>query len=151
MRKVSTKIGNIIIWSDFVRSKKIPSTGNIVYYQSNTKLEGYGQRYIGILVTHSNDVYVGVALNSKKDDKGPWYKFIIENRIQNVMSGYGLEEKGGTMVPIAYLDLLYKDPTAYSSLYGAIEPTMLDIAMAMAREANEQAIDEYSNRPSKGT
>lgn len=145
MKKVSTKIGNIVVWNDYIRSKKITQLNTVQYLQSNTKLDGYSQRYIGLYMDHNKNIYVAVALNSQEEDKGPWYKFILETRIKNNMSG-NIQEKGITMVPYNYIDLLYKDPMAYNNLYGPIEPNMLDLAIAMAKNIQEQNINDYASK-----
>lgn len=147
MKKFNTRIGALITWSDYIKSKKI--NNNLHYYQSNTKMDGYSQRYIGLLLLPNNDIYVAITLNSKQEDKGVWYKFILENRIRSIMDG--VEEKAATMVPMPYLDLLYKDPYVYSPLYGPIEPNLLDQAIKMAQLANQQEIDAKINKYREST
>jgi hypothetical protein len=146
MKTLNTKIGTIVTWYDFIRSKKNKNTGNITYDQHNTKTDGYSQRYIGVFVAHNNDIFVAVAVN-KKEDNSNWWRYIIENRISAMTSSRGHmnpEDKGCTMVPMAYKDLLYKDSNAYNNLYGLIDPTMLDMAIAKCTSSNQERIDVAS-------
>jgi len=143
MKKISTKIGTIVTWYDYIKSKKNKNTGMISYDQSNTKTDGYSQRYIGIFVAHNNDIYVAVAVN-KKEDNSNWWRYIIENRISSMMQNHGNmgpDDKGCTMVPMAYKELLYKDVSAYSNLYGIVDPTMLDMAVSQCLASNQERID----------
>lgn len=147
MRTVKSKVGQIAIWSDFVKPKKNMSTGNINYLQSNTKLEGYSQRYVGLYVAHNNDIYVAVALNrneEKKPDHPNWFRFIIENRISNMLDNKGNvdpEARGSTMVPMHYKDLVVKDYYAYCTLYGPLDPEYLDMAITANKPPREREIE----------
>jgi len=143
MKKISTKIGTIVTWYDYIRSKKNKNTGTISYDQHNSKTDGYSQRYIGIFVAHNNDIYVAVAVN-KKEDNSNWWRYIIENRITSMLHSHGNmnpEDKGCTMVPMAYKDLLYKDANAFNNLYGLIDPTMLDMAISQCASSNQERVD----------
>lgn len=145
MKKVNTKIGAIYSWYDFIKPKKNKATNTMSYSQSNTKLDAYSQRYVGLFVSHTNDIYVAVAVN-KKGDQGNWWKFIIENRIAKAIRNGGTineDDRGITMVPMPYKDLLYKDPYTYINLYGIIDPTFLDMAIKEATRVNSQLVDNY--------
>jgi hypothetical protein len=146
MKKINTKVGSIYCWYDFIKPKKNKATNTMTYSQSNTKLENYSQRYIGLFLSHNEEIYVAVAVN-KKGDQGNWWKFIIENRIAKAIRSGGTiyeEDRGITMVPLPYKDLLFKDPHAYINLYGLIDPTFLDIAVNEAMRSNSQLIDNYA-------
>ncbi len=123
-------------------------TGMTEYAQSNTKLDKYSQRYVGLFLTHNNDIYVAVAVN-KKDDNSNWWRYILENRIDIMLKNGGTvgpEDKGCTMVPMPYKDLLFKDPMAYSAIYGMVDPTILDMALKEAISSNEERINAHTER-----
>lgn len=147
MKTCKSKVGQIAIWSDFVKPKKNMATGAINYLQSNTKLEGYSQRYIGLYVAHNNDIYIGVALNKneeKKPDHPNWFRFIIENRIFNMLTNKGNvdpESRGSTMVPMNYKDLLTKDYYAYSVLYGPLDPEYVEMAINTNHLQRQKDVD----------
>jgi hypothetical protein len=148
MKKISTKIGTIITWYDYIKAKKNINTGITEYSQSNTKLDKYSQRYVGLYLSDNNDIYVAVAVN-KKDDSSNWWRYILENRITTMVKNRGNvnpEDKGCTMVPMSYKDLLFMDVMAYSSLYGMIDPSILDMALKEATSSNEDKINAYSAR-----
>tara|TARA_R110002074_G_scaffold402324_1_gene607139 strand:- start:193207 stop:193665 length:459 start_codon:yes stop_codon:yes gene_type:complete len=151
MRKVNTKIGTIYSWYDFIKPKKNKVTNTMTYSQSNTKLDNYSQRYVGLFLSHNEEIYVAVAVN-KKGDAGNWWKFIIENRIGKALRNGGTineNDRGITMVPMPYKDLLFKDPHAYTNLYGIIDPTYLDMAIKEATRANNQLVDSYAGSRSR--
>lgn len=148
MKKFNCKFGKIVQWVDYIKTKKDKKTGNIMYSQSNVEIDGYNQRYIGLYISHTNLIYIAVAVN-KKSGTGNWWRYIIENRIQatiasdnNIMP----DDKGVTVVPIAYKDFLYKDPYAYNNLYGIIDPTQLDLAIKMLQMEQAREIDVQQDR-----
>lgn len=147
MKKINTKIGPIYTWYDYIKPRKDKSTNLVFYSQSNTKVDNYSQRYIGVHVTHNNDIYVAVAVN-KKGDQGNWWRYILETRISSLLRRGDItpKDKGVTMVPLSYKDLLYKDPYAYLNIYGAIEPTYLNMAINEATKQNIATIDKYASR-----
>lgn len=143
MNKIATKVGTIVVISDYIKAKKNKITGELTYVQSNTPLDGYTQRFVGIYINNHKDIYVGVAVNSKKDTSNSnWWEYIIKNRIVTSISkgSFTLEDKGITMVPFAYKDLLYKDPCAYNNLFGMIDPTMLDMCINQLIKFQEKRI-----------
>lgn len=143
MNNLKSKIGPIAVISDYIKVRKNKNTQEISYLQSNTPLDGYTQRFVGIYLSHNKDIYIGVAVNSKKDTTNSnWWEYIIKNRIMTAVSkgSFTPEDKGVTMVPFAYKDLLYKDSCAYDNLFGMIDPTMLDMAIA---NLSKKAEDEY--------
>lgn len=143
MNKIATKVGTIVVISDYIKAKKNKITGELTYVQSNTALDGYTQRFVGIYINNHKDIYVGVAVNSKKDTTNSnWWEYIIKNRIMTSISkgSFTLEDKGITMVPFAYKDLLYKDPCAYNNLFGMIDPTMLDMCINQLIKFQEKRI-----------
>jgi len=148
MKKINTKIGTVIVWYDFIRSKKNKATDTISYDQSNTSLEGYSQRYIGIHLSHNNQLYVAVAVN-KREDSGNFWRYIIQNRIITLIQNYdnmSPEDKGVTTLPLSYKDFLFNDPCVYNNLYGLIDPTYLDIVIREAASVNQKQIDRYESR-----
>lgn len=141
----SNSIGSLIIWSDYVKPKKHPSTGNITYNQSNTKLEGYSQRYIGLYTAFNGDVYVGIVLNreTNKQSSNSWFKFVIENRILTLIDKKGnvdAEFKGATMVPQNYVELLSTDPYAYSTLYGPLNTDDVQTALRLSLKEKQREV-----------
>lgn len=143
MNNLKTKIGPIAVISDYIKVRKNKNTQEISYLQSNTPLEGYTQRFVGIYLSTNKEIYVGVAVNSKKDTTNSnWWEYIIKNRIMTAVSkgSFTPEDKGITMVPFAYKDLLYKDPCAYDNLFGMIDPTILDMAIV---NLSKKAEDKY--------
>ena len=147
MKKINSKVGSIFTWYDFIRPRKDKSTGILTYSQSNTQVDKYSQRYIGLHIDYNDNIYVAVAVN-KKNDPGNWWKFILESRIDKIKrSGgdVGPEDKGVTMVPFRYSDLLYKDQYTYLNLYGAIDSTYLSMAIKSAMANNNQLLDSYTD------
>lgn len=144
MKKLNTKIGTIFSWYDYTKPKKNKAEGTVTYSQSNTVLDKYNQRYIGLFMDHSDNIYIAVAVN-KKNDSGNWWRFILENRIEKAIRTGNIDEsdKGVTFVPFRYKDLLYTDPYTYNNLYGCIDPTYLSLAVKEAMAANTQKIDSY--------
>lgn len=148
MKTFNSKIGNLVIWFDYVKPKKNPSTGNITYLQSKDKLDGYSQRYIGLYTAHNGDIYIGVALNRDNEQKqnNNWFRFIIDNRITTLYNNGGNMEpdtKGATMVPPSYRELLVDDPCAYNSIYGALNSDDLESALRISMKGKQR---EVSNK-----
>lgn len=148
MKKYNSRIGKIFQWTDYIRSRKDKRTGEIRYDQSTVELPGYNQRYIGAYLSHLGKLYIAVAVNKKKDS-GTWWKYIIENRIQSLIrngDNMSPKDRGVTVVPITYLELLYKDSFTYNNLYGPIEPTQLDIVVqSLKAELNKEIDACYDN------
>lgn len=147
MKKYNTRFGKIVQWVDYIKSKKNKNTQETFFEQSNTKLENYSQRYIGVYLSHNNDIYVAVAVD-KKGEGGTWWKYIIENRIQTLMNNannMSADDKGVTVIPYRYLEYLYTDPYVYSNLYGKIDPTTLGIALRMLKEDLNKEINHAYN------
>lgn len=147
MKRFNSKFGKLIVWSDFIRTKKDKKTGDTYYEQSNTAIDNYNQRHIGVYLSHTNNVYVAVAVN-KKNDAGNWWKYIIETRILNIINNQNNmtpEDKGVTMVPITYLDLLYEDETVFNNLYGKIDATSLQSAIKQLSTELEKEVDQRYN------
>jgi hypothetical protein len=149
MNEIDTKLGPIVVISDYIKGKKNKFTGELHYQQSNTPLDGYIQRYVGILLTHTGNIYVSVAVNSKNDNTNSnWWKYIIENRLSTVINNngnIGPDDKGVTMVPMSYKEFLYKDSAAYNNIYGAIEPTVLEMALTKLKSSLSRKIKSAYN------
>ena len=148
MKKVNIKVGAVCCWYGFIKPKKNKVTNTITYSQSNTKLDNYSQRFVGLYLSHNENIYVAVAVN-KKGDQGNWWKFIIENRIAKAIRNGGNiyeDDRGITMVPMSYKDLLFKDPYTHSNLYGIIDPTYLDMAIKDATKVNSLVVDNNAGR-----
>lgn len=133
MEKFNSRVvGSFIIWKDYIKfSSKID--GEVSYKQSNTKLAGYMDRYIGLSISKNNiiiSVAVSNSANRKESDKTA--RNVIEQRmISLVNKDYNVdsEDKGVTYVPKEMLDMLWKDPHTYKNLYGAIDPTYVNMAV----------------------
>lgn len=152
MKRYNSKFGKLIQWSDYIRTKKDTKTGETYYLQSNVKIDNYNQRYIGLYLSHSNKVYIAVAVN-KKNDSGNWWKYIVENRIMSVINnGDNMtpDDRGVTMVPYDYIDLLYKDEAVFNNLYGKIDPTTLELAIKELKAEQEREIEARWNEHSSG-
>lgn len=153
MNSFDSKIGTVVVISDYIKIKTNKATNETYYLQSNTELKDYTQRYVGIYLDHNHNIYIGVAVNNKKDTTSPkWWKYIIENRISTAVSNkgsFGPADKGITMVPMPYKDLLYKDHFTYNNLFGLIDPTILDMAITKLKMELEKKIKSaYNNRKS---
>jgi hypothetical protein len=148
MKKINTKIGPIFTWYDYIKPRKDKSTQTVNYLQSSIKVDSYSQRYIGMHLSHTNKIYIAVAVN-KKGDQGNWWRFILENRISTIIRKQNMTptDKGVTMVPLPYKDLLYKDPWVYLNLYGPLEPTYLNMAFNEAQKQNASFVDRYNPSP----
>jgi hypothetical protein len=152
MKRYNSKFGKLIQWSDYIRTKKDNKTGETYYLQSNVKIDNHNQRYIGLYLSHSNKVYIAVAVN-KKNDAGNWWKYIIENRIMSLINnGDNMtpDDRGVTMVPYDYIDLLYKDEAVFNNLYGKIDPTTLELAIKELKIEQEREIEARWNENSTG-
>ena len=133
MEKFNSRVlGSFIVWKDYIKFTN-SSMGDIVYKQSNTKLTGFMDRYIGLSVVNSNvliSVAVSNSTNKKESDKTA--KNVIEQRmISLIKKDYNVdaEDKGVTYVPKELLDMLWKDQYTYKNLYGAIDPTYVNMAV----------------------
>ena len=133
MEKFNSRVlGSFVIWKDHIKFSNKPD-GDISYRQSNTKLSGYLDRYIGLSVLDGNillSVAVSNNLNKKETDKTA--KNVIEQRLITLLKkDYNIEvgDKGVTYVPKDMLDMLWKDPYTYNNLYGLIDPTYVNMAI----------------------
>ena len=133
MEKFNSRVvGSFVVWKDYI---KFNSNGNgeVSYKQSNTKLSGFMDRYIGLSVVKSNiivSVAVSNSTNKKESDKTA--KNVIEQRMSSLIhKDYNIdpEDKGVTYVPKELLDMLWKDSYTYRNLYGAIDPTYVSMAV----------------------
>lgn len=141
-------IGPIVYWKDYIKvTKEEAAFGEeptIKFEQSNTKLDGFYERTIGILLVDGHEghytgkhYYVAVAADNgktKKKRRRDYPRIIINNRIkQSIKKNEGeilAKERGITVVPVSYLDLLYKDPAVTNNIYGPLDPTLLELALA---------------------
>jgi hypothetical protein len=133
MEKFNSRVvGSFIIWKDYIKFNS-SSNGDVSYKQSNTKLTGFMDRYIGLSMVNSNiiiSVAVSNSTNKKESDKTA--KNVIEQRMISLLKkDYNIdaEDKGVTYVPKELLDMLWKDPYTYKNLYGAIDPTYVNMAV----------------------
>jgi len=137
MKKINSRVGPLVVWSDYIRPRYNPRTDTVEYLTSEEASKGFSQRYIAVYMHHNKDVYIAVAVNNKKQDNDTntnWWKYILETRIANLISNsnnMNLEDKGITMIPYNYVDMLLDDRAMYQNIYGALN---LDIA--------EQAISQ---------
>ena len=142
-------IGPMVYWKDYVKITT-DELGEPVYHQSNTPLDGFYERVIGlVLVTNKfnsnysgKHYYVAVAADNGKQNKKKKNKnltrIIVKNRIVNAIEQHKGEitphMKGITVVPESYIDYLYKDKHVTDNLYGHLDPTLLEMAMAYFNE-----------------
>lgn len=129
-------IGEVIYWNDFVKFKASKNpTEETVYKQSNTKVDTYHPRTIG-LYKSEDWYYVAVSTSNKPTSAIPVKiaKGMINSRLREVIKNdrnIEVSNFGCTTVPASYLDLLWKDSAAYNYLYGPLDPTMLDMAVKL--------------------
>ena len=144
----SNEVGFIVHWNDFILSKfRKDNEGNsiIEYKQSNTKLDGYCSRTIGV-ARRAGGYVIAVALSredltSKTERSG---KGVIVHRIKTLIHNdlsCTAEMKGVTWIPDNYLIMVYNDPAAYNTLYGPIDPTTMKMAIRAFQNAEDQKID----------
>lgn len=153
MKKLTTgETGPIIYWHDFINSKyRRLADGDSVteYKQSNTKLDGYCSRTVGI--AYRADGYVLSVALSKEDLTAKTEKSgrgVVVHRIKSLISNglnTGPEDKGVTWIPMSYLHLLYTDKAAYDNLFGPIDPTSLKMAISMLHESMEAQMERAYN------
>lgn len=127
----SRAVGSFIIWKDYI--KFTHKADDVIYKQSNTKLAQYMDRHVGLAVI-KNNILVSVAvsnnLNKKENDKTA--KNVIEQRFIKLISkdyNIDVEDKGITYVPKEMIDMLWKDQYTYKNLYGAMDPTYINMAI----------------------
>ena len=133
MEKFNSRIlGSFIVWKDYIKFNS-SSNGDVSYKQSNTKLNGFMDRYIGLSVVNSNIlISVAVSNTSNKKESDKTAKNVVEQRMISIIKkDYNIdaEDKGVTYVPKELLDMLWKDPYTYKNLYGAIDPTYISMAV----------------------
>jgi hypothetical protein len=133
MEKFNSRVvGSFIIWKDYIKFNST-SNGDVSYKQSNTKLTGFMDRYIGLSVVDSNIIVsVAVSNSSNRKESDKTAKNVIEQRMISLLKkDYNIdaEDKGVTYVPKELLDMLWKDPYTYKNLYGAIDPTYVNMAV----------------------
>jgi len=136
MNKTQLKdVGSVIFWTDYVKSEYRRSDGEITYKQSNTPMQDYCARTIG-LCRRASGWIVSVAMSkdtpSQKTEKSG--KGVVTHRIRNLIENdlsTTPEDKGITWVPYSWRDLLVNDKHAYSGIYGPLDPTSLKMAVKM--------------------
>jgi hypothetical protein len=133
MEKFNSRIlGSFIVWKDYIKFNS-SSNGDISYKQSNTKLNGFMDRHIGLSVVNNNIlISVAVSNTSNKKESDKTAKNVVEQRMISIIKkDYNIdaEDKGVTYVPKELLDMLWKDPYTYKNLYGAIDPTYISMAV----------------------
>lgn len=128
MDSVTDKVlGKVVLFKDFVKRVN-DNLGNITYKQSNSCLNGYYPRTVGICKYQGN-ILVAVAIdstnNNKSNDRAA--RFVIKNRLEKILANdWDIlpEEDGYTYVPEEYRSLLWDDPYTFKNLHGAIEPSL---------------------------
>lgn len=129
MNKISIKdLGNVVYWTDYVQVTK-DEEGELVFNQSNTPLEGFHPRMVG-LTFKDKKWYVAVALSPGGDTLPRTGRGVINSRIREVIKNddnITPTMRGVTMVPESYFDYLYKDKYATNNIYGMLDPTILNI------------------------
>ena len=133
MEKFNSKVlGPFIIWKDFIKFNN-GGNGEVSYKQSNTKLAGFMDRYIGLSIIKNNIlISVAVSNGSNKKESDKTARNVIEQRmISLVNKEYNIdpEDRGITYVPKEMLDMLWKDPYTFKNLFGAVDPTYIGMAV----------------------
>ena len=136
MKKITIKdIGKVMYWTDHIKMSR-GEEGEAYYDQSNTALEGYHNRIIGITKCRKTKNYIiAVALSQERKNQNKSARSgrgVVNTRLRKAISlegSIGPEDKGVTSVPKEYLDFLYKDYATFNNLYGPADPTMLDMAL----------------------
>ncbi len=136
MKKINSRVGPLVVWSDYIKPRYNQRTDTVEYLTSEEATKGFSQRYIAVYMHHNKDIYIAVAVNKKQENETNtnWWKYILETRIANLISNKAsmeVEDKGITMIPYNYVDMLLDDKAMYQNIYGALN---LDIA--------EQAISQ---------
>lgn len=148
-------VGEVTYWNDFIQSKYYKKDGESYteYKQSNTKLDGYCYRTIGIS-RKTNGYVIAVALS--KDELTPKTeksgKGVVIHRIKSLINkglSTTIDDKGITWVPVNYLDLLYNDPATYNNIFGPIDPMAMKIAIAKLDESEVKATDFFYKEKTK--
>lgn len=127
MERFNDKIlGDVVLYKDFIKKSGFDDHGRPTYKQSNTKLQGYGSRTVGIC-KFNNKYMVAVAINynpAKDDEKV--VKYTIKQRLHTILQNdFDIlpQDDGFTYVPQEWSSLLWKDPDTYSILHGIIDPS----------------------------
>ena len=133
MEKYNSRVlGFFVIWKDYVRFS-LRSDGEQTFKQSNTKMEGYIDRHIGLSVVDSK-VLISVAVSnaSNKKENSRTAKNVIEQRMINIINkDYNIDpgDRGVTYLPKELIDMLWKDPYTYNNLFGSVDPTYIGMAI----------------------
>lgn len=142
-------IGEVVYWNDFILSRFYKKDGEPIndFKQSNTKLDGYCYRTIGV-TNRAGGYIISVALSKEeltaKTEKSG--KGVVVHRIKKLINqglSATIEDKGVTWVPHSYVGLLYNDPVAYNNIFGPIDVMSIKMAIASLNEATDKAIDMY--------
>ena len=86
MEKFNSRIlGSFIVWKDYIKFNS-SSNGDVSYKQSNTKLNGFMDRYIGLSVVNSNIlISVAVSNTSNKKESDKTAKNVVEQRMISII------------------------------------------------------------------
>lgn len=146
LKKFKADFGNYIVWPDNIRLVRNKQTGEGHYVQSNETSPGFSQRYVAVFMTKDQSLYVAVAVNKKPDEpNNNWWRRVVENRISKLIANNGNmepDDKGMTMVPINYSDLLSLDESVYNNIYGMLDETtlasaILELTLGQKKEAQQ--------------
>lgn len=145
MKVQNARFGSYVVWSDFIRAKKLKDSDTILYSTFLDKVPNSSERHIALYVEQDSDgfvtdIYIAVAVNKKTTVNNPnWWKFIVEHRINYLITNKGnmaVGDRGLTRVPPAYIDLLSEDPMAYANIYGPIDQNTIDKAIGLLTKAD---------------
>lgn len=134
MNKTQLKdVGSVVFWTDYVKSTYRRNDGEVTYSQSNTPVQDYCARTIGMCRRESGWI-VSVAMSkdapSQKTEKSG--RGVVNHRIKALIDNkltVEPEDKGITWVPYAWKELLINDKMAYSNIYGPLDSTSLKMAI----------------------
>jgi len=125
MKKFNDKIlGDVILYKDYIKMVGVDDYGQI-YRQSNTKLQGYGDRTVAIC-KFTGKLLVAVAINynpTPDSDKSVVYP--LKHRLHTILQRqFDIlpEDNGFTYVPEEWASLLWKDRHTYGILHGMLDP-----------------------------
>lgn len=128
------KLQKFILYKDFIR-KSFDKEGNPVYKQSNTRLQGYIPRCVGVALV-DNKVLVASTIDYKDKNNDKVARTMIRNRLAQILdTDYNIVDDSNqvipniTYVPTEFLDLLWKDQYTYNNIGGMIDPTYCMMAI----------------------
>ena len=126
----------IKFWHDWVRVIRTPTGAS--YLTSETPLEGYNHRTIGLAKDNREVYYIAVAVRRETKGKTSSYsgRGLVAKRVRQILTTKEVtpEDTMCTLIPQNYVDLLWLDPDVYANLCG---PLNKDVCLDMMHELSE--------------